>query len=137
MSAARSVTATFSKIVTPPSLTSKATLKGSSFTATAAGVVTLPIGNPNGLAAQGDVTLTTLSLVGIKHKKKVVKIGHAKFTVLANGLTRVKVHLNKKGRALLKKHKKLKVKATIVLKANGTSKSLTRTITIRAHKKKP
>ncbi|MEA2469788.1 MAG: hypothetical protein QOE38_787 [Thermoleophilaceae bacterium] len=136
MSAARSVTATFSKIVAPPSLTSKATLKGSTFTATAAGVVTLPVGNPNGLAAQGDVTLTTLSLVGIKHKKKIVKIGHATFTVLANGVTRVKVHLNKKGRALLKKHKKLTVKTIVVLKANGTSKSRTFTITIKAPKKK-
>jgi hypothetical protein len=136
MSAARSVTATFSKIIAPPSLTSKATLKGSTFTATAAGVVTLPIGNPNSLAAQGDVTLTTLSLVGIKHKKKIVKIGHAAFTVLANGVTRVKVHLNKKGLALLKKHKKLTVKTIVLLKANGMSTSRTLTITIKAPKKK-
>jgi hypothetical protein len=46
----------------------------------------------------------------------------------------VKVQLNKKGRAPLKKSKKLKVTAKIVLKANGTSKALTRTITIKAPK---
>ena len=140
MSAARSVTATFSTI--PPATIDKpATLAGKTFTATAAGVVTLPIGNPNGVLAQGEVTLTTTSLVAgaltaKKHKTKVFKIGHATFTVPANGTARVKVHLNKKGRALLKKSKKLKVKVKIVLTADGTHKRVTATATIRAAKKK-
>jgi hypothetical protein len=131
MSAARSVTATFAKIT----IDKKAALAKSTFTATKGGVVTLPIGNPNGVSAQGDVALTTQVRVGTQHKKKTVKIGHATFIVPANGVARVKVPLNKKGRALLKKSRKLKVTAKIVLKANGTSKTLTRTITIKAPKK--
>jgi hypothetical protein len=61
----------------------KATLAGSIFTATKGGVVTLPIGNPNGVGALGDVVLTTQTRVGTKRKEKTIKIGHATFTVAA------------------------------------------------------
>jgi trimeric autotransporter adhesin len=131
MTAGRSVTATFTPLgIAPEGITKAATLAKSAFTATARGVVTLPIGNPNAVLAQGEVTLTT------KRGKRTVAIGRKRFKAPANGVARVKVKLNQAGRALLKKGKTLKVKARILLSANGTSKPVTRSITIKAPRRR-
>ena len=138
MNVARSVTATFAKAVIDQGGSATKT----TVTESAKGDVTLPIENPNGVQAQGDLKLVGQNLkarvVAAKKKKgkKKLTLGHSTFTVPAHGTVQVKVHLSKKARAYLKKHKTIKAKATIVLTANGTSKTSTPTVTIKAPKKK-
>jgi hypothetical protein len=54
----------------------------------------------------------------------------------AHGTVQVTVHLSKQAKAYLKTHKSIKATATIVLTANGTSKTTIQTITVKAPAKK-
>jgi hypothetical protein len=125
MSQARSVTATFVKVVTKG-----ATLAKSTVTATKGGDVTLRIGNPNNLGVQGDVKLR----MGVRKggQPTTVQIGHSTFAVPANGSTNVKVHLSDRARNRLKNRGQIRAFSTIVIAANGTSKTTHPAITIKA-----
>jgi hypothetical protein len=123
MTAAKTVTATFA-------LQSRV---GSRATADSKGDVGVDVTNPNSDDAKGSVTLDTTG----KGKKLVVlakaatHLGRSKFRVPGHSTVRVKVHLSKAGRALLKRQKKLKVKATVVLTIHGKSTTSSSTLTIR------
>ncbi|MEA2397160.1 MAG: trimeric autotransporter adhesin [Thermoleophilaceae bacterium] len=140
MNAPRSATATFAKIVIDHGGSATKT----TVTESAKGDITLPIENPNGVPAQGDLKLVAKTVkarvVAAKHKtkgkKKALALGHSTFTVSAHGTVQVTVHLSKQAKAYLKTHKSIKATATIVLTANGTSKTTIQTITVKAPAKK-
>jgi len=125
LSGARSVSATFVRVVTKP-----ATLARSTVTASKGGDVTLRVQNPNAVRVLGDVKLTMKVRQG--GKTKTVQIGHAAFAVPAHGVTKVKVHLSDRARTRLKNRGRLSAVAKIVLAANGTSKTSRPAVTINA-----
>lgn len=88
------------------------------------GRVTIAIHNPNSVTAMATVKLT----------KKTVEIGHGNVRLPAHRNVVVTLRLSKHARAYLRKHKSLRVKATIVLTAQHTSKTRSQAITITAPK---
>jgi hypothetical protein len=72
-----------------------------------------------------------------KAKRKTVKVGVANYTIAAGTVKVVKVALNKRGRALLKRFHRMKVKVTVAVStANGLSQAAVKTVTLKQPAKK-
>ncbi len=63
-------------------------------------------------------------------KKQPATLGSAKFTAKAGTTARVKVKLSRAGKALLKKHRSVKVKARVTFTSGG-GKPATATVTLK------
>jgi invasion protein IalB len=105
-------------------LTKSGTFAKTTLTATKKGIVKVPVGNPNPVGANGTLTL----------KRKGKKVGRATFTIGAHGAATVKVKLNKKTRAALKKNGQLKISAILVLSKGGAAKTATAKLTVKRPK---
>ncbi|MDQ3935237.1 MAG: hypothetical protein M3340_11490, partial [Actinomycetota bacterium] len=77
---------------------------------------------------RGQATFETASAILSAGKKRKLPLGSAAFAIPADGKVAVKVRLSAGAFAALKRHRKLRVKAT--LRSNG--RSFTRTFTLRA-----
>ncbi len=92
------------------------------------GVATLPIACR---VADCSGLVTLLPRAGAAAaKKKPATLGSATFTAKAGKTARVKVKLNRAGKALLKKHRSVKVKARVTFRSGG-GKPATATITLK------
>jgi hypothetical protein len=78
------------------------------------GVARIQVGCRRIVACKGRLTLTTAQkvLISKKARRKTVKMGSTKFTVPAKGRAIIKVKLTSQGRKVLKRAKRLRVKAT-------------------------
>jgi hypothetical protein len=107
------------------------------------GLLSLRLVNPNSLAVKGRVTLVLLpgtrKNASAKHssaKPKAVVLGVCSFTLSPSGHERVTVKLGKPGRALLARHKKLRVVARVRTEGGGepaTIKSYVVTLRAASH----
>ncbi len=114
------------------------------------GVVSIRLSCPaSEIRCIGKLTLKTRSkyrvsssVVNTSRKRKrtrkiKVKLGSKSFKIAGGKSATVKVRLSKKNRRLLKKHKKIRVKATIrVRDAAGNSRTTTKNITLKVAKKR-
>lgn len=117
-------------------------LNGKTFTASAAGLLSLQVTNPNPYAISGRITLVVdqpakAGKASAAHSagKKALSLGTASFGISPSGRQLVKLVLSQSGRTELTRHKTLRVLATVLTKADGqapTSKTLT--LTLRAGK---
>ena len=107
--------------------------------------VTIPVPCPAGLPGNcaGTITLRTAARVlppklaaAKKRKKKILKLGSARFSVPSGTAAKVKVKLSKTALKLIAKKRKVKAVATITATAGGTTKTTKPTITLKAAKKK-
>jgi hypothetical protein len=93
------------------------------------GVATLPIACQVA-DCSGLVTLLRGAGGAAAAKKQPATLGSTKFTAKAGTTARVKVKLNRAGKALLKKHRSVKVKARVTFTSGG-GKPATATITLK------
>jgi hypothetical protein len=121
-------------------------LVGNTFTASAAGLLSLQVTNPNPYAISGRITLVVAPLpkggkAASAHgraNKKAQPLGTVSFGISPDGKQLVKLELSKGGRTELARHKTLHVLATVLTKASGqTSTTKTLTLTLRAGKAAP
>jgi len=122
---------------------------GAPIAATSTGGVAVALG------CNGDVTQTCTGKVSVtvrertrgskilavlsraKTKTKTVLVGSASYTIAAGKITVVKVTLNKTGKKLLTRFKKLKVKVKVAVStASGQKQLASKTVTIKAPKAK-
>jgi hypothetical protein len=118
-------------------------LLGTSFTLSTAGMLTLPVSNPNAYAISGRITLAVsqsakLGKASTAHgpaTRKSLSLGSVSFGIAPDGKQLLKLDLNQAGHAELTRHKTLRVLATILTKATGqTSTTKTLTFTLRVVK---
>lgn len=93
------------------------------------GTATLPIACQVA-DCSGLVTLLRAAGAAAAAKKPAASLGSAKFTAKAGTTARVKVKLNRAGKALLKKHRSVKVKARVTFTSGG-GKPAAATITLK------
>jgi outer membrane biosynthesis protein TonB len=103
-----------------------ALLVGKTFAVSASGQVSLELSNANGYSVSGGVTLTASSASKAsataskgKGKGKAPALGDGSFTISAHGTKVLKLTLSKSAIAQLKRHKTLRVLATITTHASG------------------
>jgi Ca2+-binding RTX toxin-like protein len=90
-------------------------------------------------SAKGTLTLKTVGAYkAAKKTRKKVVLGRKKFSLKAGRSAMVKVRLSKKARRLVKRNKKLHVRATISAKRSATARATNRSksLTIKAPKRK-
>jgi hypothetical protein len=82
-----------------------------------------------GTTCTGQVAATTR----VRHKRKPVVVGLARYTITAGHVKVVRVKLNKRGRRLLKAQLRLKVTVVVkVLTTNGLTQAVTKRVTLKA-----
>jgi virginiamycin B lyase len=131
---------------TDPFVFDGVTLTGKSFTVRGKSV-TFPATCPAGFTGDctGTIALRTAaklrapkdaSAADRKAKKRRLKLGSKSFSIPAGTTANVKVKLNGTARKLLAKRRKLKAVAAMTATADGTEKTSSATVTIKAAKKK-
>jgi uncharacterized delta-60 repeat protein len=122
------------------------TLGGSTLTMDSHGNVVIKLGSA--FNATGTVTLTSASavkadvasvlnaLLATSKKAKKLKLGSAKFSLVAGHAKRVKVHLSKKAQALIRRQHKLRTSVSVTATAIGQSKHTAFRVTIKPAKTK-
>jgi len=102
-------------------------------TASSTSNVTLPLGCPaDEQECSGNAVLETAKAVNTSAKKKL-KLGSKSFKVAGGKTLKLKIKLNRKARALLKKSGKIKARAILTVKdAAGNSKVTKKRVTIKA-----
>lgn len=117
--------------------TATCSVRSGSVALTSDGVVGIRITCP--VAGKGTVTLQTAGAYkAAKKTRKKVTLGRTSFSLKAGRSTTVKVKLSKKARRLVKKNRRLHVRATVAVKARSASNTTRRskTLTLRAAKGK-
>lgn len=112
-------------------------LTGRTFAVSAAGLLPLPVSNPNAYAISARITLAVAesakagktSSARIHAGKRWLPLGSVSFGISPAGKQLVKLDLTQTGRAELTRHKTLRALATILTKASGQS-STTKTLTL-------
>jgi hypothetical protein len=115
-------------------------LAGKTFTVSPPGLLSMHLTNPNPYAISGRIVLIAtqsakagkVSRARSGSGKKAQSLGTVSFEISPNGKQLVKVQLSRAGRAELARHKTLRVRATILTKANGQT-STTKTLTVTLH----
>jgi hypothetical protein len=107
-------------------------------TLTTAGVAGIPVSCPPQAAGgcQGVITLQTargipVVVIARKQKRRIVKLGRASFDIPAGTTRTVRIRLSKRKQKLLKKLRRVKVRAKIQPRAGGGQKS-ERVFTLKA-----
>jgi Ca2+-binding RTX toxin-like protein len=111
-------------------------VRSGSVTMSRTGVIRVRVTCPT--AGKGKLTLQTAGAYKAKKTRKKVKLGSKSFSVKAGKAKTVKLKLSKKARRLVRKNKHLRARATLTVKGASAAKATkrTKTLTIRAPKKK-
>jgi len=116
----------------------KLSLPATSLTASSSGVLALTVDCLGQSSCAGTVTLRTLGAVSAaKHKKAILTLASASFSVAGGHVEVVTLHLSSKARALLARSHVLRAQATILARDSaGTTHTMQATVTLRATKTK-
>jgi uncharacterized delta-60 repeat protein len=92
------------------------------------------------LGGTGSLTLTSVAAfkasVAAHHKAKPLRLGSARFTLVAGRTVNVKVHLSKRAQALIRRLGKLRSKLAVAASASGQTTHLNSRVTIKPAKRK-